>query len=104
MPDTRTIKITETTNVGLPSSYKWGRKALRVVECLAAQRGHKSERGVRVHYETDHFNWNARGPRSKYRVLRAACERIRERLLRELQGVDDMPAGILADYLQEIGA
>ncbi len=104
MPDTRTVRITETTNVGLPTSYKWSRKALRVVECRESQRGHKSERGVIVHYETDHFNGNARGPRSKYRVLRAACEAVRERLLRELQGVDDMPRAILADYLQEIGA
>lgn len=95
----REIRIVETTNTGLPSAYAkkgFARQCLRVVECEPEQNGYKSEKGVKVLWESNHYDSRSRGPKSKYAAYRKEAEAIAERARKCLA------AGLSADVLDEI--
>lgn len=73
--DGRIIKIVE-VSAGLPGSYRYPRKRLRVVRCQPNQKGLKSERNVEVIWESYHFSPNSKGPKSDYRKYLAEAEAI----------------------------
>ena len=73
--EARTIRIVESSTTGLPSSYKYSRKVLRVVLCLPSQKGWKSEKGVEVLWESYHYNPASKGPKSDYAKYLARAEK-----------------------------
>jgi hypothetical protein len=72
--EARTVRIIESSTTGLPSSYKYARKVLRVVLCLPSQKGWKSEKGVEVLWESYHYNPASKGPKSDYVKYLARAE------------------------------
>lgn len=70
----RVLKIVESSVTGLPSSYGYARKVLRLVRCRPDQKGWKSESGVEVLWESDHYDPRSKGPKSKYVKILAQAE------------------------------
>src|SRR5262245_33869307 len=87
----RQVVVLTCSNTGLPNSYGYARHVLRVVERRLDQNGWRSERGVIVHWESDHFAAFSRGPRSKYARLLAEARDVAAAVGRDLLGVDDGP-------------
>ncbi|CAB4146726.1 hypothetical protein UFOVP829_27 [uncultured Caudovirales phage] len=72
--EVRAVRIIESSTTGLPASYKYARKVLRVVLCLPSQKGWKSEKGVEVLWESYHYNPASKGPKSDYAKYLARAE------------------------------
>lgn len=70
----RILKIVESSVTGLPSSYGYARKILRLVRCRPDQKGWKSESGVEILWESGHYDPRSKGPKSKYAKFLAQAE------------------------------
>jgi hypothetical protein len=73
------LKIIESSVTGLPSSYKFPRRVLRVVRVQRPeQKGWLSEKGVSLVWESSHYDPRSRGPKSNYQKLMAKAEEVLE--------------------------
>ena len=73
------LKIVESSVTGLPSSYKFPRRVLRVVRVQRPdQKGWLSEKGVSLVWESSHYDPRSRGPKSNYVKLMAKAESVLE--------------------------
>ncbi len=50
------IKLTETSNTGLPGAYKWARRRMRIVLCEEGAHGWLNERSTKLLWQSDHYN------------------------------------------------
>lgn len=73
------LKIIESSVTGLPSSYKFPRKVIRLVRVTSPeQKGWLSEKGVELLWESGHFDPRSKGPRSNYQKFMTEADQIAE--------------------------